>query len=384
MGHRTDRVAKEGHHRDSEELAEAVLERVRTPLAVLSGSFVVVRANTSFFSVLDIPAGQAVGKSIFDAGAGHLDVPELRTLLEHVLPERTEIRDFEIRGDFGGIGRRILLLNGRPLVLGGDGRPLILLSIEDVTERQRLEQETRRYARELERSNRELEDFAHAASHDLQEPLRKIRTYADRLRGLLDPSLLDERASHYLSRLSEATERMQRRIEDLLRLARVGRTPAVFQATDLEQVMRDVLDDLEIAARESDASIEVGDLPEIEADPSQLRMLFQNLIANALKFHRPGDRPVVRIRSDPAVTPGTVRLIVEDEGIGFEQQFAERIFGPFQRLHGREEYEGSGVGLSLCRRLVEHHEGSIRAEGRPGQGARFEVILPVLQVTEEF
>ncbi len=149
----------------------------------------------------------------------------------------------------------------------------------------------------------------------------------------------------------------------------------------LNDIVSEVLTDLEVAIQETDARVSVEPLPEVVADPSQLGILFQNLVANAIKFRRPGERPTVRILTlEPTVDEhgATVRRIaVEDDGIGFEQQYAERIFTPFQRLHGRNEYEGSGVGLALCRRIAEHHNGWITAEGVPGEGSRFTVALPM-------
>lgn len=364
------------------DLADAVVETVRTPLVVLDGDLGLVRANAAFYDAFSLQPDAVMGRSIFEAERGQLDVPELRSLLGQVLPQRNEMRDFELRAPAADGGPRFFVLNARRLELADRGRPLILLSMEDVTDRRRLEQQAQRYARDLERSNRELEDFAHAASHDLQEPLRKIRTYADRLPPLLEGPALDDRARRYLTRLSEAADRMQRRIEDLLQLARVGRTAARYERVDLDDVVTDVIEDMEIPVREQRARIEVDGLPVLECDPSQMRLLFQNLLSNALKFHREGERPVVRIFSEALPDEGRVRLVVEDEGIGFEEEYSERIFGPFQRLHGREEYEGSGVGLSLCRRIVDHHHGEIHAIGRPGEGARFEVTLPTGQPDE--
>ncbi len=157
----------------------------------------------------------------------------------------------------------------------------------------------------------------------------------------------------------------------------MGRSTAQREAIDLDAVVTSVLDDLEVRLQDSGAAVEVGALPSLWADPAQMRVLFQNLIANALKFHRPGIPPTVRVFAEPGDgLPPVHRIVVEDEGIGFEQEHAERIFNAFHRLHGRDEYEGSGVGLAICRRIAEHHGGRIQAEGRPGQGARFIVTLP--------
>lgn len=368
--------------------ARAILETVRVPLLVLDAALTVRASNPSFHDTYGLAADEVGGRSLFAIGDGRWDHPELRTLLTRILPERTEIRDLPLRLHLRGLGSREMMVNARRVRDPRAPSEHILLSIEDVTERERYRRRADRYVHGLERSNRDLQDFAHAASHDLQEPLRKIRIYLDRLVETLDPAVLDERTARYLDRLPAAAERMQTRIDDLLQLARLSRGEPVRRTLDLGQVVASVLVDLEVAIREADARVEVDALPEMEADPAQMRILFQNLLANALKFHAPGVPPVVRVRCPPNVdgisaAPDTRVVVVEDEGIGFEPEYAERIFGAFQRLHGREDYEGSGVGLAICRRIVEQHHGTLVAEGRPGAGARFTITLPTTAPSEE-
>jgi len=251
---------------------------------------------------------------------------------------------------------------------------LVVSSIVDTTERTRTENELRRYAAELERSNADLRNFAHVASHDLQEPLRKITAFGERLRthssGTLDTKGLD-----YLKRMTDASQRMQVLIADLLTFSRVSLQHPPCQEVDLDQILRNTLENLEIAIAETGANIHIPQpLPPIEADRSQMGQLFQNLLSNALKFRRPGEAPEITVtaRQEGA----TVRLQVCDRGIGFEPKYAERIFGIFQRLHGRNEFEGTGVGLAICRKIAELHHGTITALGEPGVGATFTVELP--------
>jgi signal transduction histidine kinase len=237
------------------------------------------------------------------------------------------------------------------------------------------------FARDLERSNRELQDFAFVASHDLQEPLRKIQAFGDRLRSKHGAALGDE-GRDYLERMQAAARRMHNLINDLLTFSRVTSKAQPFVPTDLGQVVREVLADLEFRVQETEGEVEVGDLCTIDADPLQMRQLFQNLIGNALKFHRPGVPPLVRITAGEA--PGEegapcCRIEVEDNGIGFDVKYLDRIFTPFQRLHGRTEYEGTGMGLAVCRRIVERHGGTITAESTPGEGTRFLAMLPMRQ-----
>lgn len=256
----------------------------------------------------------------------------------------------------------------------------------EVAERVRAEAVLKSYAVKLEQSNRELQDFAHVASHDLQEPLRKVQAFADRLVTRFGPSLTEE-ARDYLGRMQAATRRMQTLINDLLTFARVTSKGQPFEPVDLRQVTKEVIDDLEVRVEQVGATIDVDGLMQVEADPLQMRQLLQNLLSNALKFRRPDVAPRIRITSEAAVhdgAPGEVcRLRVEDNGIGFEEKYVEKIFTVFQRLHGRTEYEGSGVGLAVCRKIVERHGGSITAQSAPGQGSTFVVTLPTRQSQEE-
>jgi two-component system sensor kinase FixL len=241
-------------------------------------------------------------------------------------------------------------------------------------------------AMELARSNTELEQFASITSHDLQEPLRKIRMFGDRLRTRFDDDMPDEAASD-LGRIESSAERMQMLITDLLTFARVASRDDEFQPVDLAVIARDVLEDLEARVVELSAEVDLGDLPTIDADPTQMRQLLQNLVGNALKFHREGVAPVVRIRAEivdghvPRFTgeasPGDRCVItVEDNGIGFDEKYSQRIFTAFERLHGRSTYEGTGIGLSIARKIVWRHGGDITARGESGRGATFIVTLP--------
>ena len=234
----------------------------------------------------------------------------------------------------------------------------------------------------LEQRNRALRDFANVASHDLQEPLRKIQTFADLIEEEYGGGLGEGR--EYLERMRAVAERMTDLLNDLRAFSRLGSGFNAFVPAELNEVVQEVVSDLEPRIQETHAAIEVGDLPRVYGIRSHLRQLFQNVITNALKFHEAGDEPQVRIISDETADPGTVRIIVSDRGIGFDQAYAERIFGPFQRLHRRTTYEGTGMGLAICRRIVEHHGGTMTAESSPGKGARFIITLPSFrEITED-
>jgi len=264
---------------------------------------------------------------------------------------------------------------------------------KDITERKRAEETLNRKAAELARSNAELEQFAYVASHDLQEPLRKIQAFGDRLKTKCDEvNLADGR--DYLERMQSAAARMQTLINDLLTFSRVISASQPFVPVDLGAIARDVLNDLEVRIEQTKATLEVGELPTIEADPLQMRQLLQNLIGNALKFQLPDARPVIKIggrllKSPFAGTPEEdpyaeeCELTIEDNGIGFEEQYLDKIFAVFQRLHGRNEYEGTGVGLAVCRRITDRHGGTITAQSRLNEGARFVVTLPIRHPEKE-
>jgi PAS domain S-box-containing protein len=254
-----------------------------------------------------------------------------------------------------------------------------VLVFKDITARKKAEGDLAQRAAELARSNAELEQFAFVASHDLQEPLRKIQAFGDRLKVKCDPEQSPE-ARDYLERMQSASARMRTLIDDLLAFSRVIRSSEPFAPVDLGQVTREVMGDLEVSIEKRNAKIETGSLPTIEADAMQMRQLILNLLSNALKFQSPGAAPVVRIqaRSITAVSGEELcELTVQDNGIGFDEKYLEKIFAVFQRLHGRSEYEGTGVGLAVCRRIVDRHHGSITAKSKPGEGATFIVTLPV-------
>jgi PAS domain S-box-containing protein len=256
---------------------------------------------------------------------------------------------------------------------------------KDITERKRVEEAISQKAAELARSNAELEQFAFVASHDLQEPLRKIQAFGDRLKTRIEGEIAPE-AKDYLERMQSASARMRTLINDLLTFSRVIRRTEPFVAVDLVAVTRGVLGDLEVRIEKSGAQIEVGDLPIIEADPVQMHQLILNLVGNALKFQPPGAAPVVKICSRVYATlsgESYCELQVHDNGIGFDEKYMDKIFAVFQRLHGRNEYEGTGVGLAVCRRITDRHHGTITAKSQLGQGATFIVTLPTRQVSEK-
>lgn len=245
-------------------------------------------------------------------------------------------------------------------------------------------------------SNKELQDFAYIASHDLQEPLRKVRSFGDRL-SARSAAQLDDVSKDYLERMQHAAARMQKLIEDLLAYSRITTKAQPATPVDLQAIADEVLSDLEIQIARQHGRVTLGQLDTVIADPLQIHQLLQNLIGNALKFHRPDAPPEVHVEgrwlnaaeaahlANGAFAPDAAvyHLCVADNGIGIEPQYFERIFQMFQRLHGRNEYEGTGVGLAICRKIVERHNGVIIVNSKPGEGTCFIILLPAIHTLPE-
>jgi signal transduction histidine kinase len=346
-----------------------------------------------------IPAGQsAEGKRRMDAVKDALNAiseDERKLLTQRLEESRRSTNQLFITLAFSFVGALFLIGMVFYLALrdirARDAKEEILQRAHDQLEERVAERTAELSAlnTELERSNRELQDFAFVASHDLQEPLRKIQAFGDRLRTVQGPKF-DDQGRDYLDRMNNAAGRMHTLINDLLSYSRVTTKAQPFRPTDLEKVANEVLTDLETSVEQSGGQVIVGKLPRIDADEFQMRQLFQNLIANALKFRKPDEPPKVEIVSEIAgegregtASNGTVQIRVTDNGIGFDEKYLDRIFTPFQRLHGRNEYAGTGIGLAVCRKIVERHGGSLTAKSSPGRGSTFIATLPLTHLKEK-
>jgi signal transduction histidine kinase len=279
------------------------------------------------------------------------------------------------------LGRVIKDKNGKAVNLAG--------SVRDITSQRSIENNLKEMVDELHRSNKELEEFAYAASHDLQEPLRKITTFSDRLLEKYKNALAGE-GEMYLSRMVASAENMRLLINGLLDFSRISQTSAPFVPVSLDHLLMEVMNDLELKIEETGTAIRCTGLPEVDAVGSQMKQLFQNLLSNAIKFHKPGVPPIIRIEQEEVAEGELARhnlynkskyykIVFTDNGIGFEKEYAGRIFQVFQRLHGKSEYPGSGIGLAICKKILEYHHGLIYAESLPGKGARFVILIPERQ-----
>ena len=256
-------------------------------------------------------------------------------------------------------------------------------ALAEVTEREKAEEKLKAYATELERSNQALDEFAAVVSHDLKAPLRKVNMFGQRLQSRYG-DVLDERGHNYLERMLKTVERMRNLIEGLLDYSQITTKPQPFEDIDLNVLVQEVLSDLEVQVADVLGEVYVNQLLTIQADPMQMRQLWQNLISNALKFHRPDVAPIVTISSelvqDEATGEAYGRFTIQDNGIGFDDQYVNRIFAIFQRLHGQNKFEGSGVGLAICHRIVTRHGGQITVSSEPNVGSTFMVTLPIAQI----
>lgn len=386
----TERKRKETPLRHLEAIYHTLIEGLPQRVFFKDAQSAFVSVNAVFANDLGAQPKDLIGKTDFDLFPRELAEKyraDDRRVMEQRQPEILEEANVSEGRPRTVEVVKVPVVNTEDEVLG------LLGIFTDITERKEAEQKLKSFAAKLQRSNRELQDFAYVASHDLQEPLRKVAVFGGRLEVKYREALGPE-GRDYLDRMRKATERMQTLINDLLSFARVTTQAQPLVRVNLAAVVAEVLADLETRLEQVGGRVEIGALPDIEADPLQMRQLFQNLIGNALKFRRPEVKPVVKISGEisarkpeeagpGASGPTECQILVADNGIGFEDKYAERIFQVFQRLHNRNEYAGSGIGLAICRKITERHGGGISARGVPAQGATFTIRLPVTQPRED-
>jgi len=378
--------APASHTRD--EILEAIFTNIHFIVAYLDRDFNFIRVNKAYADVSGHSPDYFVGKNHFQLFPHAENEAIFRNVLETGKPYHDFAKPFEYP-DQPNLGVTYWDWSLLPVKDKHGNVNSLILTLVDVTERKAAEERVNLYVKELERSNQELEEFAYVASHDLQEPLRKIQTFGELLRRKLVDSLPPE-AGDYLERMVKAATRMRTLIDSLLTYSRVTTAAKQFENVDLEAIVQEALSNLEAVIDQKQARIEVSELPVIEADPQQMLQLTQNLIVNGLKFQREGNTPHIKIwattlRTSNAGGPEEpacetfCEIRVQDNGIGFEEKYLDRIFGAFQRLHGRSAYKGVGIGLAICRKIVDRHGGTITATSTLGKGSTFIVRLPFKQ-----
>lgn len=349
------------------------VEQMNEGALTLTGDGTIFYCNERFSEMIKMPLEKIIGSSLCKMVAQD-DMDACAEILEHGKNEggKGEVRLNTTEGESFPVRLSI-----SPMHLGTVIAACAVIT--DISERKRAEEEIRSYMGKLEASNRELQDFAFIASHDLQEPLRKLQVFGDLLVERHRESL-DETSFDYIVRMQNAAARMSALLRSLLNYSRVTTTAQAFTSVNLKEAVNEALSNLEIRIRETQGSVIVGDLPSIQGDRSQMIHLFQNLIANAIKFHAQHKSPVVnihyRIVGNHRHGDKKYEIYVEDNGIGFDEKYLDRIFKPFERLHGRSEYGGVGMGLAICKKIVDRHHGTITAKSAPEEGTAFILRFP--------
>ncbi|MEP4544568.1 MAG: ATP-binding protein, partial [Saccharospirillum sp.] len=338
------------------------------------------QANSMAHSIFHYDVGELSGKRVEQLVPADIRIPHQANREQYISsPTKRMMGD---RRDLSGLcadGQTVPVEIGlNPVTGSSDGE--VVASVVDVSERRNYERKIEQRSEALERSNRELKEFAFIASHDLREPLRKIISFSKLLLSKDYGNFTDE-GETFANYVVDAAERMRELLDSLLSYSRVTSHGGQFVLTDLNEVVREVLSDLQMTIEESQARLEVASLDQLTMDPSQIRQLLQNIVSNALKYRRQEQPPIIRIQGE-AVNGDRYRLTIEDNGIGFDNQYSEQIFEVFKRLHGRDSYPGTGMGLAICRKIVDRHQGVIRADSTPGKGTRFVIELPVNPHTE--
>lgn len=352
------------------EFSESILATIQESLVVLDKAYRVVSANRTFYQIFQLTPEETLGQLFFELHNRQWDFPQLRQLLSDIHINVCPVGAFELQHEFPGIGNRILSLNARGFLGNGDKRELILLSIEDITERKNLEVEQTRLIQELESANEELKNFAYVVSHDLKAPLRAIGSLANWI--VSDQGhKLDAEGQEHMRLLLQRVRRLDGFIDGVLRYSRIGRTHEAVVSVDLEQLIREAID---LLAPPSHITITVDEgLPAIQAERIRIQQIFQNLIANAIRFM---DKPEGRIHIGCEPEGNMWRFSVADNGAGIEERHFERIFQLFQTLNPRDRVESTGVGLTIVKKIVEMYGGRIWLESALGQGTTFFFTLP--------
>ena len=346
-------------------LAQAILNTVRMPLLALNQGLRVMYANGSFYRDFRLARGDLEGHELCKLAGWNRG--SLRELLHDVFSKQRELSDYELEAQFPQLGKRILLLNGSRIPYAARRGSLIVLAIEDVTARRASEDALQEKLAAMQRSNADLEQFALAAAHDLQEPLRMIGSFTQLL-AKEQVGKLGTESDESISYIVDGVKRMQALVNDLLGYARLAAHPPQLQEIDSETVLRDTLDDLAMCITETGTTVTHDPLPHLLADPIQLHEQFQNLVANALKF-RGADAATIHVSARRKA--GFWVFSVRDNGIGVPSEFQQVIFEVFKRLHSRTKFDGTGMGLAICRKIVEQHGGRIWVESQPGRGSTF-------------
>jgi len=355
------------------EFAESVINTVREPLIALDQDLRVVKVSRSFYNFFKVKPEETVGQHIYDLGNKQWNIPKLRELLETILPQKASFDNYEVEHDFEGIGRRTMLLNARQIQQASGKERIILLAIEDITERKEIEAGLEKARKEREAAYKELEAFTYSVSHDLRAPLRHVSGYVELLVKHFQ-SELSEKGVHYLDSIADSAYQMGKLIDNLLQFSRIGRAELHRSQLEMNEIVQEAV---ESASKDNpDRTIEwvVRKLPSVSGDDATLRLVWINLLSNAAKFTRTRKNASIEIGAKDETKE--VIFFIKDNGVGFDMKYAQKLFGVFQRLHPIEEFEGTGIGLANVNRIVMRHGGRAWAEAELDKGATFYFSIP--------
>ncbi|KQB42674.1 chemotaxis protein CheB [Flavobacterium aquidurense] len=365
--------------------SESIFKTIREPLLIIDRDFFVKSANPSFYKYFQTTEKETEGHSFFEIGDCQWDIPEFKDLIVKMLGDRASIEDFQVHTLCKGIGKKIMMVNARR-ILNAKPAGMILLALEDITDVVTANEQLTIKNQELQKYNEQLETFSSAASHDLQEPLRKIHIFCQRI--IDNEKNLSETSKHNLDRILFAVTNMSQLIADLIDYTRINFVEKEYKKTDLNVLLKKTMSDIKDIVLEKNAVIEIAPFPQLKVIPYQIQQLFTNLILNAVKYTKEGVIPEIKIETQkPSVDEileiggnkdtNYIRISISDNGIGFDQEFDAKIFEPFYRLHSNNQYHGSGLGLTLVKKIIDNHHGFITVRSKVNEGTVFFIYLPM-------
>ena len=361
------------------EFAENIIDSVREPLLALDQDLRIVKASRSFYDFFKVNPEETIGELIFDLGNKQWNIPKLKEMLEKILPQKTTFDNFEIEHNFSSIGKRIMLLNARQIKRAYGKKKIILLAIEDITQRrvaEKLLQEASSLAVErtnqLEVANKELEAFSYSVSHDLRAPIRAIDGFTNKLFEEYN-SVLDDEGKRLLKIVLRSTKNMGMLIDDLLTFSGLGRKKIESSRINMQGLVNEVLNDLNDLNNSNKPEVNIKELPEASGDKDLLRQVIINLLSNSIKFTKPGKNATIEVGSFTKDKQNV--YYIKDNGVGFNMKYSDKLFEVFQRLHSTSEFEGTGVGLAIVQRIIQRHGGKVWAESEVDKGTTFYFTL---------